>query len=104
MELSDLSVRFRTTGLQTPITERTKISRQYITRALALLAVNGLVFVQQVRGAENEYAVANTYRLCGVDSHNHRGTRGRAELGNEVAQDRPTLPWNRSEEVVTTES
>lgn len=86
------------------ITERTKISRQYITRALALLAVNGLVFVQQVRSAENEYAVANTYRLCGVDSHNHRGTRGRAELGSEATEDRPPLSWNRNEEAVTSES
>lgn len=82
------------------ITERTEISRQYITRALALLAVNGLVFVQQVRSGENEYAVANTYRLCGVDSHNHRGTRGRAELDSEATRDRPTLPWSKSDEAV----
>lgn len=75
------------------ITERTGIARQHITSALGFLAVHRLVYVQQIRSDKNEYAVANTYRITGVDSHNHRGTRGRAEIEASQPTERQQLPW-----------
>ncbi|QUD86241.1 hypothetical protein [Phenylobacterium montanum] len=59
------------------IAEQTGVERNRIKQALTILAVAGLVHVERIPSAENEYAVANGYRIAHLDPYVHMGTRGR---------------------------
>jgi DNA-binding transcriptional ArsR family regulator len=60
------------------IEEYTAIERHHIKAAISLLAALSLVYVEHVRSENNDYGIANAYRLAGLDSYRHLGTRGRA--------------------------
>lgn len=55
----------------------TGIERNKLKPALALLASLSLVYVEHIPSEENRYGVANAYRLAGLDTYRHMGTRGR---------------------------
>ncbi len=59
------------------IIERTGISRANIKSALALLAAHSLVYTEHKFSAISDIGIANCYRVRGVESNVHRGTRGR---------------------------
>jgi hypothetical protein len=59
------------------IREYTSIERPRIKAALSFLASLSLVYVEQVPSSVNDHGVANAYRVVGVDSYVHMGTRGR---------------------------
>lgn len=59
------------------ITEYAGISREHIKAALSLLAAHNLAHIERLPSTSNEIGVANAYRLVGLDSFNHMGTRGR---------------------------
>jgi hypothetical protein len=44
---------------------------------VTLLCAAGLVHVEHVPSAVNPHGIANAYRLVGIDSRVHMGTRGR---------------------------
>lgn len=48
-----------------------------IKAALSILALNNLVHVERVPSRSNVHGVANAYRLVGLESRVHMGTRGR---------------------------
>ena len=62
----------------TKIEEYTGLERHRIKTGLTVLGVTGLVHVERAPSSVNEYGIANAYRLVGLDSYNHMGTRGRA--------------------------
>lgn len=62
------------------INDYTGISRENIKRGTSLLATHGIVFTEHAASEVNEYGVANVYRIRGIDSRRHRGTRGRRHL------------------------
>jgi DNA-binding transcriptional ArsR family regulator len=59
------------------IEEYTDIERPKIKAATSLLATLALVYVEHVPSNINEYGIANAYRIVGLDSYVHMGTRGR---------------------------
>ena len=60
------------------ISEYSGVSRTKIKSAISLLAALSLVYTEQVPSSKNEYGMANAYRIVGVDSSIHMGTRGRS--------------------------
>lgn len=55
----------------------TGIDRHRIKAAISLLASLALVYVEHLPSQTNEHGVANAYRLAGLDSYSHMGTKGR---------------------------
>lgn len=53
------------------------LERHRIKAALNILAINNLAHVERVPSTSNPMGVANAYRLVGLDSYNHMGTKGR---------------------------
>jgi hypothetical protein len=53
------------------------IARFRIKAGISLLAAQSLVYVERIPSQENELGVANAYRIVGLDSNMHMGTRGR---------------------------
>lgn len=68
----------------------TGVDRPRIKAATSLLASLALVYIEHVPSKTSEYGVANAYRLAGLDTYTHMGTRGR---GMESA-DLVDLDWN----------
>jgi DNA-binding transcriptional ArsR family regulator len=62
------------------IEDYTGIARQRIKSATSLLAALSMVYVEHTRSTQSDFAVANAYRLVGVESRAHMGTRGRAMI------------------------
>lgn len=60
------------------IQEYSGIERVRIKRAISMLVAEGLVHVERIPSSASAYGIAQGYRLVGIDSHNHMGTRGRA--------------------------
>lgn len=58
----------------------TGIARQRIKSATSLLAALSMVYVEQTPSTHSDFGVSNAYRIVGVESHIHMGTRGRAML------------------------
>ena len=58
----------------------TGIARQKIKPAQSLLAALSLVYVELTLSTQSERGIANAYRIVGVESRVHRGTRGRWEV------------------------
>jgi hypothetical protein len=69
----------------TKIEEYTGLERHRIKTGLTVLGVVGLVHVERVPSQVSEYGVANAYRLVGIDSHIHMGTRGRGMEARDFA-------------------
>lgn len=64
------------------ITEYSGVRAQRIKAATSLLAALSLAYIERVPSESNEFGMAQAYRLVGLDSRNHMGTRGRRyELG-----------------------
>ena len=59
------------------IEEYTGIKRGRIKTGLSLLATLSLVYVEPIPSGTNMYGVSNAYRIVGLDTYNHMGTRGR---------------------------
>lgn len=59
------------------IEQYTGVRRDRIKPATSFLASLSLIYVEHVSTA-NGKGIANAYRVVGLDSYNHRGTRGRA--------------------------
>ncbi|WP_394886537.1 hypothetical protein ACG873_18500 [Mesorhizobium sp. AaZ16] len=59
------------------IEEYAGVERQRIKAATSLLATASFAYIERVPSNTNEYGVANAYRLAGLESNNHMGTRGR---------------------------
>lgn len=68
----------------TKIEAYTDIKRVKLKAALSLLSSIPLVYVEQVPSEMNQNAIANAYRIVGIDSYNHRGTRGRGMTDMEA--------------------
>jgi DNA-binding transcriptional ArsR family regulator len=58
----------------------TGIARQRIKPATSLLAALSMVYVEQTLSSQSEFGVSNAYRIVGVESRVHMGTRGRGML------------------------
>jgi DNA-binding transcriptional ArsR family regulator len=56
----------------------TGIARQRLKPATSLLAALSMVYVEETLSSQSEFGVSNAYRIVGVESHVHRGTRARA--------------------------
>lgn len=61
----------------TKIEEYTGIKRVRIKSAVSFLASLSLVYVEHVPSEVRSGGIANAYRIVGLDSYNHLGTRGR---------------------------
>ncbi|WP_439926197.1 hypothetical protein [Nitrobacter sp. JJSN] len=59
------------------IEEYTGLERHRIKTGVTLLGAASLVHVEHVPSSVNSHGIANAYRLIGIDSHVHMGTRGR---------------------------
>jgi hypothetical protein len=63
----------------------TSIRRVRIKSAISFLASLSLVYVEHVPSRSNDYGISNAYRVVGIESFKHMGTRGRgmdeADLG-----------------------
>jgi len=59
------------------ITEYTGIERPRIKAAQSLLAIHNMAHVERLPSSTNDIGVSNAYRLVGLDSYNHMGTKGR---------------------------
>ncbi len=66
------------------IPDRTGIPKERIKKALSLLSVNGIVFVESMPSKQNFYGIAQGYRLAGIESYLHAGTIGRGLAAAEV--------------------
>jgi hypothetical protein len=60
------------------IEEYTEVKRTRIKSAISLLASLSLVYVEHVPSKTNVHGVSNAYRVVGVESYTHMGTKGRA--------------------------
>lgn len=60
------------------IEEYTAIRRVRIKTAISFLASLSLIYVEHVPSRTYSEGVSNAYRIVGLDSYNHMGTRGRA--------------------------
>lgn len=59
------------------INEYSGIRRYEIRAATSLLASLSLAYIERVPSSSNDYGVANAYRLTGLETSVHMGTRGR---------------------------
>jgi hypothetical protein len=59
------------------IEEYTAIERSKIKAAISRLAAIPLVYVEQVHSWKNKLGIANAYRIVGLNTYDHMGTRGR---------------------------
>lgn len=59
------------------IAEYTGVDRARIKPATSLLATSSLAYLERVPSNLNDFGVANAYRLAGLESYQHMGTRGR---------------------------
>ena len=59
------------------IEDYTGIERPKIKAATSLLAAHSLVYIEHLPRQTNEIGVFNAYRIVGLDSYVHMGTRGR---------------------------
>ena len=59
------------------ITEYAGVRRYEIKAATSLLASLSLAYIERLPSLANGYGVANAYRLAGLDTSVHMGTRGR---------------------------
>jgi hypothetical protein len=70
------------------ILEYSGIERQRIKPAISFLASLSLVYVEQIPSQTNEHGISNAYRVVGIDTTNHMGTKGRArdaiDYGSEL--------------------
>lgn len=66
------------------IPDRTGIPKERIKKALSLLSVNGIVFVESMPSKQSFYGIAQGYRLAGIESYLHPGTIGRGLSGDDV--------------------
>jgi hypothetical protein len=62
------------------IEDYTGIKKGRIKTGISFLASLSLVYVEQVPSKTNEFGVSSAYRLVGLDSYNHLGTKGRGSL------------------------
>ncbi len=62
------------------IEDYTGIDRNRVKAATSVLASWSMVYIDHKPSTNNPYGVANAYRLPGLDSFNHAGTTGRADL------------------------
>lgn len=62
------------------IEEYSGIPKARIKPATSLLAANSLIYVEHIPVRDEQYKVSNAYRIVGVESYKHMGTRGRADL------------------------
>jgi hypothetical protein len=60
------------------IEQYTTIKRNRIKPAVSFLASLSLVYVEHLPSSMNAKGIANAYRVVGLDTYNHMGTRGRA--------------------------
>lgn len=60
------------------IEQYTTIKRNRIKPAVSFLASLSLVYVEHIPSSTNAKGIANAYRIVGLDTYNHMGTRGRA--------------------------
>ena len=58
----------------------TGIKKGPIKTGISFLALLSLVYVEQVPNKSNEFGVSSAYRLVGLDSCNHLGTKGRGSV------------------------
>jgi hypothetical protein len=65
------------------ISEYSGIRRHEIKAATSLLASLSLAYIERVPSSSNDYGVANAYRLAGLETSVHMGTRGRRYEGAE---------------------
>jgi hypothetical protein len=59
------------------IEEYTGIKRVRIKTAISFLASLSLVYVEHIQSKINPNGISSAYRIVGIDSYNHMGTRGR---------------------------
>jgi len=59
------------------IEKYTNIRRNRIKTAISFLASLSLVYVENIPRRASELGVSNAYRIVGLESYNHMGTRGR---------------------------
>ena len=59
------------------ITEYSGVRQHDIKAATSLLAAVSLAYIERTPSNASEFGVANAYRLVGLDSTKHMGTRGR---------------------------
>jgi len=59
------------------IEEYTGIKRVRIKTAISFLASLSLVYVEHIQSRINPNGVSSAYRIVGIDSYNHMGTRAR---------------------------
>lgn len=88
VELNALKIYFLTVALRNrdtnhaqmtyaTITKYTAINQNDISPAISLLVSSELIRVLQIESAHHEKAVSNAYRLVGLDTYNHAGTKGK---------------------------
>jgi hypothetical protein len=75
------------------IEQYTAVQRIRIKPAISFLASLSLIYIEHVPSTEDTNRVANAYRIVGLDSYNHLGTRGRAtnNLANSLTDTATTL-------------
>lgn len=77
------------------IEEYTGIDRSRLKTATSVLAGCSMVYIEHKPSSQNPYGIANAYRLPGLDSYNHAGTRGRSDpslLFSNLANSRDDVP------------
>lgn len=75
------------------IEEYTGINRTRIKSALSFLASLSLIYTERAPSSVNEYGISNSYRIVGIDTSNHSGTRGRSlSIGNQMSNLYPSPP------------
>jgi hypothetical protein len=62
----------------TKIEQYTGIERDKIKSGISLLASLSLIYVEHVPSEESPLGIANAYRIVGLESYNHMGTKSRA--------------------------
>lgn len=62
------------------IEDYTGIARVRIKHAISFLVSHLLIHVEQIPSRQTEFGVSHAYRLVGVDTHIHMGTRGRSMI------------------------
>lgn len=58
----------------------TGIPRERLKSAISLLAALSMVYIEETTSSLSDFGIANAYRIVGVESLVHRGTKGRAAL------------------------
>jgi hypothetical protein len=59
----------------------TGIDRVHIRTGITLLGALSLVHVEHFRSSLSDLGVSSAYRLVGLDSYSHMGTKGRTQDG-----------------------